>query len=216
MLRMNKDHWSAGLRWSLPLIGGSFLSLPSSCFVFCIISFHSWCCGRRFVGRSTATDGPREGLVFFVVIMCLEDPWFSLGKCHLIALSSASKMGGKREHHMGCFYFSLLDFSGGFSLSFLNCSSKFHIMAAGVGIGLSGLAWVLGSINGLRLLPLIFCCHRSLGLTYFGPSKQSLMLWAWVLAKSGHLQLLRSALHLLNLKRFWELFIVVRVFSTCF
>ena len=153
---------------------------------------------------------------FFVVIMCLEDPWFSLGKCHLIALSSASKMGGKREHHMGCFYFSLLDFSGGFSLSFLNCFSKFHIMAAGVGIGLSGLAWVLGSINGLRLLPLIFCCHRSLGLTYFGPSKQSLMLWAWVLAKSGHLQLLRSALHLLNLKRFWELFIVVRVFSTCF
>ena len=127
---------------------------------------------------------------FCVVIMCLGDPWFSLGKCHFIASSSASKMGGKRKHHLGCFYFSLLDCFGGFSLSFLNCSSKFHIMAAGVNIGLSGLAWVLGSINGLRLLPLIFCCHRSLGSSCFGPSKQSLMLWAWVLAKSGHLHTL--------------------------
>jgi hypothetical protein len=49
-----------------------------------------------------------------------------------------------------------LDCSGGFFLSFLDYSSKFHIMAADVSLGLSGSAWFLGLINGLRPLPLIF------------------------------------------------------------
>uniref|UniRef100_A0A2N9HBL5 Uncharacterized protein n=1 Tax=Fagus sylvatica TaxID=28930 RepID=A0A2N9HBL5_FAGSY len=44
MLKMNKDHWSAGLRWSLILSGGSLgghdssLGFICSCFVFSITS----------------------------------------------------------------------------------------------------------------------------------------------------------------------------------
>jgi hypothetical protein len=81
------------------------------------------------------------------------------------------KKGGKREHHVGASTSPFLDCFGGFSHSFLDCSSKFHIMAADVSLGLSGPAWVLGLINGLRPLPLIFCCHRSLGSICFEPSK---------------------------------------------
>ena len=48
--------------------------------------------------------------------------------------------GGGREHHMGASTSPFLDCSGGFSLSFLDYSSKFHIMAADVSLGLSGPA----------------------------------------------------------------------------
>ena len=73
---------------------------------------------------------------------------------------------------MGASTSPFLDYSRGFSLSFLDYSSKFHIMVADVSLGLSGPAWILGLINGLRLLPLIFYCRRSLGSVCFGPSKQ--------------------------------------------
>ena len=56
MLKMSKDHRSAGLWWSLLLSGGSlgghgnFLSLFSSSFVFFMTSCHIWSCDGRFCG----------------------------------------------------------------------------------------------------------------------------------------------------------------------
>ena len=84
----------------------------------------------------------------------------------------AENKGGKREHHVGASTSPFLDCSGGFSLSFLDYSNKFHIIAVNVSLGLSGPAWVLDLINSLRPLPLIFCYRRSLGSICFGPSKQ--------------------------------------------
>ena len=118
-------------------------------------------------------------------------PVILLGKCPFIALSSAPKKGREKESTTwGAFTSPFLDCSGGFSLSFLDCSNKFHIMATSVSFGLSGLTWVLGLINGRRLLPLIFCYHGLLGSTCLGPSKQSLLLWGlgWRGRKNGPLQ----------------------------
>ena len=96
-----------------------------------------------------------------------------LGKCPFIALSSAPKKGREKESTTwGAFTSPFLDCSGGFSLSFLDYSNKFHIIAVNVSLGLSGPAWVLDLINSLRPLPLIFCYRRSLGSICFGPSKQ--------------------------------------------
>ena len=77
--------------------------------------------------------------------------------------------------------------------SLLDCSSGPHLIVADKYLGLNGLAWVLGLIGGPIPLLLVFCRGRLLGrrrlldFVYLRFSKQILMLWAWALAKSGHL-----------------------------
>ena len=68
-------------------------------------------------------------------------PVILIGKVPFYCLElRAENKGGKREHHVGASTSPFLDCSGGFSLSFLDYSSKFHIMAADVSLGLSGPA----------------------------------------------------------------------------
>ena len=163
MLRMSKEHQSAGLRWSLPLNGvgfsshGSLLGLFNSCFVFPITSlFAANVAANILLEVSTVTAEQWEKPNSF----CNNDAWRPvsyLGKMPpLLLLWAPCWKEGENRASCGCLYFSLLDFSEGFSLFFLNYSSKFHIMAADMGLGLSGPAWFLGLINGLRPLPLIF------------------------------------------------------------
>ena len=114
------------------------------------------------------------------------DLHFTLGKCSFIISSTAPKKGGKKEHHVGCFSPSFLDYSGGP-----------HIITANVCLVLSGPAWVLGLIDGLMPLLLVFCCRRLLGsvavdywvLFTLGPQSKVCYLGAWVgVAKNGPLQ----------------------------
>ena len=68
---------------------------------------------------------------------------------------------------MGCFW-----------LSFLNCSGGPHVSITDV-CELSGLACVLGLIDGPMPLPVVFCHLRLLGFICLGPSKKNLKLWTW-------------------------------------
>ncbi len=95
----------------------------------------------------------------------------------------------EREHHVGGIFPFLFELLWGMVfLSLLDCSGGPHIITADVCLGLSGPVCVLGLIDGPTSLPLVFYRGRLLGFVCLGPSKQSLMLWAWDLAKSGHLQ----------------------------
>ena len=71
--------------------------------------------------------------------------------------------------------------------SLLDCSGGPHLIVADKYLGLNGLAWVLGLIGGPIPLLFVFCRGRLPGFVYLVFSKQILMLWAWALAKSGHL-----------------------------
>ena len=88
------------------------------------------------------------------------------------------KKGGK-ESHVGLL---LLPFSGIFwrvFLSFLNYSSKFHIMAADVDLGPSGPAWSLGLINGLKPLLLTFLSPQITGPNWLWALKTNIWdFWA--------------------------------------
>ena len=105
MLKMNKDHRSAGLRWSLLLSGGSlgghssFLGLICSCFIFSITSP---------ITAGVAADVFVKCLLHLMVneknqppyaIMMPGDPCFTLEKCSLECLECRTKKGGKRASH---------------------------------------------------------------------------------------------------------------------
>ena len=63
-----------------------------------------------------------------------------------------------------------------------------HYSRCGFGVEWASLDF-LDLIDGL-IFSLVFCRRRLLSFVCLGPSKQNLMLWTWVLAKSGHLQTL--------------------------
>ena len=86
MLRMNKDHRSARLRWSLPLRGGSFGGLLSSSFIFLMISCHIWSCGRWFCGSVYRDRWAMKRTSPLSAIMVFGDPYFSLGRSFLLRL----------------------------------------------------------------------------------------------------------------------------------
>uniref|UniRef100_A0A2N9FCW8 Terpene synthase N-terminal domain-containing protein n=1 Tax=Fagus sylvatica TaxID=28930 RepID=A0A2N9FCW8_FAGSY len=81
MLKMSKDHWSAGLWWSLLLSGGSLggHSRLLSPFSSCLITFcFSWCCRGSFrdgVHRDQWTKGRTS---FLFMISCFSR-WFCGG-----------------------------------------------------------------------------------------------------------------------------------------
>ena len=91
-------------------------------------------------------------------------PW---KRAPFICLELRVEKRGKRKHHMGLSFLPL--FSRLFwrvSLSILNYSSKFHIMAADVGLGPSGPNCILVPIDGPRSLLLVSYYRKSLGLTF--------------------------------------------------
>ena len=108
-------------------------------------------------------------------IMRLWDPFFILEKSS-IYLPWAPCW---KENHVGLL---LLPFSGIFwrvFLSFLNYSSKFHIMAADVDLGPSGPAWSLGLINGLKPLLLTFLSPQITGPNWLWALKTNIWdFWA--------------------------------------
>ena len=91
--------------------------------------------------------------------LCNNDAWrpvFHLGKVPILLPWAPCWKKGEKRASRGCLYFSLFGLFWEVFPLFFDYSSKFHIMAADVGLGLSGPAWFLGLINGLRSLPLIF------------------------------------------------------------
>ena len=169
---MSKDHRSVGLRWSFLLRGssfgghGSFLGLFNSSFVFHMISCHIWSCGKRFCDGVYHDRWVIRRTSPLLTIMRPCDPLLTLGKSSsLLPWAPWWKEGEKRASRGSLFPFP---FSGLFwrvSLSFLNYSNKFHIMAD-VGLGPSGPNCILVPINGPRSLLLVSCYRRSLGLTF--------------------------------------------------
>ena len=91
---------------------------------------------------------------------------------------------------MGDFPSLFLNHSGdAFPSSFgLFWRAPHHYSRCGFGVEWASLDF-LDLIDGL-IFSLVFCRRRLLSFVCLGPSKQSLMLWTWVLAKSGHLQTL--------------------------
>ena len=157
MLRMSKDHRSAGLRWSLLLSGGSFgghgsfLGLLSSSFVFLIISCHIWSCGRRFCGSVYHDRWAIRRTSPLPTIIVLGDQYFSLGRSFLLRLELRAEEERKRKHQVvggGVIFPPLFwtDLGNGFP-SLLDCSGGLHLIAADMYLRLNGLAWVLGLID---------------------------------------------------------------------
>ena len=177
---MNKDHRSAGLRWSLPLRGGNFGGLLSSSFIFLMISCHIWSCGRWFCGSVYRDRWAMKRTSPLSAIMVFGDPYFSLGRSFLLRLE-LHVWGRKKEReresitwvNFPSFFWTVL--GNGFP-SLFDCSGGPHIITADVCLGLNGPVCVLGLIDGPTSLPLVFCHGKLLGFVCLGPSKQSLML----------------------------------------
>ena len=160
MLRMNKDHRSVGLWWSLPLSGGSFgghgsfLDLISPYFVFPIIlPITVGVVADVFLEASTVTAGQWEEPPLSAIMMP-GDLYLSLGKCPFFHLELRAK---KRKERTSCgeviFPLFLVCSSEGFP-SLFGLGGP-YIIAAEVSLGLSGPAWVLGLIDGPMPLILV-------------------------------------------------------------
>uniref|UniRef100_A0A2N9HXK7 Uncharacterized protein n=1 Tax=Fagus sylvatica TaxID=28930 RepID=A0A2N9HXK7_FAGSY len=117
MLRMSKDHRSAGLWWSLPLSGvsfgghGSFLGLLRSSFVFLIISCHVWSCGRWSCDGVYRDQWAMRRTSLLPSIMKPGDPFFPPWKYVPLDFDSssfASEKEREKGHHVGTFSLSFL------------------------------------------------------------------------------------------------------------
>ena len=163
MLKMNKDHRSAGLRWSLLLSGGSLgghdssLSFICTCFVFPITACVAADVFVKYLSHLMVNE--KNQLPY--IIMIAWRPVFLHWKSTLWVPRAPCQKGRKRASHVWWFW-----------LLILNCSGKSHGISASV-----CLSWVGWLVLGLKWWPnaMSFCFYhrRLLSFVCFEPSKQS-------------------------------------------